>query len=322
MNPLNPCVFILAAALAAPSAFAQYPTKPLRLVVGYPAGSAIDAPARIIAQGLGESLGKPVVVENRPGAEGAIAADAVRHATDDGHTLALWEFSTLVATPLLNKNVVFDSVKDFAPVSLAGHMTMTLSVSPSFPAKSLRELIDNARANPGKLNYASVGAQDTLLAGLLMKATGTSMTRVNYKGPVQSMQDLLAGRIDVAINPIGAQIALAKDGRLRMLAVLGPNRDADVPDVPTTAEAGLPEFGHRMWFGVFGAANLSRERINLLNQQVNLLLKRPDVREKLEQRWLKPESSTSEALGARLKADLERWSKIVTESGLASLVTQ
>ncbi len=322
---MNKFTTYLFATLAATPAFAQspqYPTKPLRLVVGYPAGSAVDAPARILAQGLSESLGKPVVVENRPGAEGAIAADAVRNATDDGHTLALWEFSTLVATPLLNKNVVFDSVKDFAPISLVGRMTMTLSVSPSFPAKSLRELIDNARANPGKLNYASVGAQDTLLAGLLMKATGTSMTRVNYKGPVQSMQDLLAGRIDIAINPIGAQIALAKDGRLRMLAVLGPNRDADVPDVPTTAEAGLPEFGHRMWYGVFGTANLSRERISFLHQQVNLLLKRPYLREKLEQRWLKPESSTPDALGARLKADLERWGKIVTESGLSALVTQ
>lgn len=315
-------VLFAGATLAATSAFAQYPTKPLRLVVGYPAGSAVDAPACVLAQGLSESLGKPVVVDNRPGAEGAIAADAVRHATDDGHTLTLWEFSTLVATPLLNKNVVFDSRKDFAPISLVGQMTMTLSVSPTFPAKSLRQLIDNARANPGKLNYASVGAQDTLLAGLLMKATGTSMTRVNYKGPVQSMQDLLAGRIDVAINPIGAQIALAKDGRLRMLAVLGPNRDADVPDVPTTAEAGLPEFGHRMWYGMFGPANLSRERVDFLNQQVNLLLKRPDMREKLEQRWLKPESSTPEALGARLRADLERWSKIAAESGLAALAAQ
>jgi tripartite-type tricarboxylate transporter receptor subunit TctC len=318
---MNRFVCIAGATLAASSAFAQYPAKPMRLVVGYPAGSAVDAPARVLAQGLSEALGKPVVVDNRPGAEGAIAADAVRHATDEGHTLALWEFSTLVATPLLNKNVVYDSVKDFAPISLVGQMTMTLSVSPSFPAKSLRELIDNARANPGKLNYASVGAQDTLLAGLLMKATGTTMTRVNYKGPAQSMQDLLAGRIDIAINPIGAQIALAKDGRLRMLAVLGPNRDADVPDVPTTAEAGLPEFGHRMWYGAFGPANLPRERISFLNQQVNLLLKRPDMREKLEQRWLKPESSTPEALAARLKADLERWGKIVAETGLAQ-VTQ
>ena len=246
----------------------------------------------------------------------------MRHATDDGHTLALWEFSTLVATPLLNKNVVYDSVKDFAPLSLVGNMTMTLSVYPAFPAKSLRELIDHARAHPGKLNYASVGAQDTLLAGLLMKATGTSMTRVNYKGPVQSMQDLLAGRIDVAINPIGAQIALAKDGRLRMLAVLGANRDADVPDVPTTAESGLPEVTHRMWYGAFGPANLPRERVNFLAQQINLLLKRPDMREKLEQRWLKPESSTPEALGARLKADLERWNKIASETGLAALAAQ
>ena len=144
-----------------------------------------------------------------------------------------------------------------AAISLVGQMTMTLSVSPEFPAKSLRELIDHARAYPGKLNYASVGAQDALLAGLMMKATGSTMTRVIYKGPVQSMQDLLAGRIDVAINPIGAQIALARDGRLRILAVLRPNREADAPDVPTTAEAGLPEFGRRMWYGLFGPANLS-----------------------------------------------------------------
>ena len=315
---MNRFVSVLCAALAATSAFAQYPAKPVRLVVGVPAGSAADALARVLAQGLSESLGQPMLVDNKPGAEMAIAADAVRDAAADGHTLALFEFSSMVATPLLNKNVTFDSRRDFAPISLVGHMTVALSVNPAFPGKSLRELIDHARANPGKLNYASVGAMDTLLAGLLMKATSTSMTRVNYKGPVQSLQDLMAGRIDVAINPLGAQIELAKNGRLRMLAVFGPNRDAQVPDVPTTTEFGLPEVSFNgMWFGLFGPAKLPRDRVNFLAQEVNLLLKRPDMREKLALRSLKPESSTPDALGALLKADIERWSKIATETGLA-----
>jgi tripartite-type tricarboxylate transporter receptor subunit TctC len=310
-------VFFLCTAFAAASTLGQYPAKPVRLVLMTPAGSASDAPARVIAEGLGESLGKPVVVDNRPGAEGAIAADVVRHAAADGHTLALFNFSVLVATPLLNKSVAYDSRRDFTPISLVGHMSMVLSVNPAFPAKSLRELIEHARANPGKLNYASVGAMDTLLGGLLMKAAGISMTRVNYKGPTQSMQDLLAGRIDIAINPLGAQIVLAKDGRLRMLAVLGTNRDADVPEVPTTAESGLPEVALKPWFGIFGPANLPRDRVNLLAQKVNLLLKRPDMREKLERRWMKPEGSTPDALGALLKADLERWTKFAAETGLA-----
>jgi len=313
---MNRFVFFLCTALVAAPAFGQYPSKPIRLVIGFPPGSGIDATSRVLAQGLGESLGKPVLVENKPGAEGSIAADSVRHAAADGHTLALWEFSTLVATPLLNKNVTFDSRKDFTPISLVGHFPMVLSVNSAFPAKSLRELIDHARANPGKLNYASVGALDTLIAGMLMKSAGISMARVNYKGPALSIQDLLAGRIDVAINPLSVHIGLAKEGRLRTLVVFGANREADAPEVPTTAESGMPEVALTPWFGLFGPANMPRELVNLLSREVNLLLERPDMREKLERRWMKPEGSTPDALGTRLKDDLQRWTRIAAESGL------
>ena len=314
---MNKCLFFLCAALVAAPAFGQYPAKPIRYVIGFPAGSAADSSGRVIAEGLGESLGKPVVVDNRPGAEGAIALDSVRQAAPDGYTLAGGSFTTLVATPLLNSNVTYDSRRDFAPISLTGHVTMVLSVTPAFPAKSLPELIDRARAHPGKLNYATIGEMDALVAGMLMKATGTSMTRVNYKGPGQSIQDLLAGRIDVAINPSGVHVPLAKEGRLRILAVLGASRDADIPEVPTTAEYGMPEVALKPWSGLFGPANMPRDRVDLLAREINLLLKRPDVREKLERRGMKPESSTPEALGTLLGEDLQRWTRIVKDIGLA-----
>ena len=317
---MNRFVLLLSAALVAASTSAQFPAKPIRLVVGVPAGSTADAQARILAQGLAESLGQPVLMENKPGAEMAIAAEAVRDAATDGHALGYFGFTSMVTTPLLNKHVTFDSRKDFAPISLVGRMTMSLSVNPAIAAKSLGELIDYARANPGKLNYASVGSVDTLLAGMLMKATNTSMTRVSYKGPVQSLQDLMAGRIDVAINPMGAQVELAKNGCLRILAVFGASRDADVPDVPTMTESRVPEVSFDgMWFGLFGPAKMASERINRLAQEVDQLLKRPDLREKLIARSLKPESSTPDALGALLKADFERWSKIAKELGLAAM---
>ena len=314
---MNKCVFFLCAALAAAPAFGQYPTKPIKLVIGFPAGSASDTGGRVIAEGLGESLGKPVVVENKPGAEGTIAMDSVRHAAADGYTLALGNFTTLVASPLLNRNVAYDSRTDFTPISLVGHSAMVLSVSSASPAKSLPELIDRARANSGKLNYATVGEMDALVAGMLMKASGISMTRVNYKGPGQSLQDLLAGRIDVAINPLAVHLALAKEGRLRILAVLAASRNAEIPEVPTTAEYGMPEVALKPWSGIFGPANMPRDRVDLLAREVNLLLKRPDVREKFERRGTTPEGSTPDALGTLLGEDLQRWTRIVKDIGLA-----
>ena len=163
------------ATLAASHVFAQYPNKPIRVVVGLPAGSAADTIARIVAQGLSESVKQPVLVENKPGAEMAIAAEAVRDAAADGYTIAMFEFSSMVTTPLMNK-VTFDSRRDFAPISLVGRMNMSLSANPASPVKSMRELVDYARANPGKLNYATVGAVDQMLVAMLIKATATSMT--------------------------------------------------------------------------------------------------------------------------------------------------
>lgn len=229
----------------------------------------------------------------------------------------MFNFSSLVATPSLNKNVNFDPRKDLAPISMLGRMSVSLSVNPALPVKTLRELTDYALANPGKLNFASVGALDTLLARMLMKDSGIAMTQVNYKGPVQSMQDVMAGVIQIGINPIGAHIELAKGGRVRMLTVFGAERDLGAPDVLTTTESGFPGVKFNgMWLGLFGPSKMRRDRLDLIATEVDKALKRADVREKLVARMLKPEGSSPEAMGAILSADLEQWGKFAMDNGL------
>jgi tripartite-type tricarboxylate transporter receptor subunit TctC len=310
------CCLLLMAALA-PVASAQPSGKAVKLVVESGPGSASDATARVLAESLSEVFGKPVIVENKPGAEGAIAAEAVRVAAPDGQTLALWSFSTLVAGPLVYKQAAFDPIKDFTPISLVGHMTMALSVHPAVPARTLGELIEHARAHPGKLNYAAIGAMDTVLAALLMNATGISMTRVRYKSPAQSLPDAMAGRIDIVINPAALHAGPSKEGRLRTLVIFDKNRNPGLPEVPAVAEAGVPRAELTPWYGVFGPANMPREAVEKLSIDVQNVLARPDVRAKLERRWMQVESSSAQGLAAFLRGDIQRWSRISTEIGLA-----
>src|SRR4051812_49095862 len=314
MSRLASCLLVMAVLM--PTASGQPNGKAVKLVVESGPGSASDATARVLAESLSEVFGKPVIVENKPGAEGAIAAEAVRVAAPDGHTLALWSFSTLVAGPLVHKQAAFDPIKDFTPISLVGHVTMALSVHPSVPAKTLRELIDHARARPGKLNYAAIGAMDTVLAALLMSATDISMTKVRYKSPAQSLPDAMAGRIDIVINPAALHVGPAKEGRLRTLVIFDKVRNPGLPEVPAVAEAGVAGVELTPWYGIFGPANMPREAIERLSGDVQNVLARPDVRAKLERRWMQVESSSAQSLGAFLRSDVQRWSRIATEIGL------
>jgi len=297
-------------------ASAQYPNKPIRIIVPFPPGGAADAVARIVAQPLSAALGQSVTVDNRPGADGAIAAEAVIKSSADGYTLFLGTNTAMSAVPLLRKVPPYDPVADFSHISLVGKYNFFLFVHASVPAKSFPELLDYARANPGKLNYGTGNPLSILSNVQLMNAAGIDMVHVPYKGEGPLTPDLLAGRVESAIlsNPAGIQ--LAKDGRLRALAVLADQRSPLLPDVPTFAEAGLPQITVRQWAGVYGPPKMPREIVERLNKEVTAAVRRPDIVEKLQSYGYAAEASTPERLLEINREDLALWRKLVREASL------
>src|SRR5687767_14817197 len=215
-----------------------YPTKPIRLVVPFAPGGASDSAARIVGKTLSKSLGQPVVIDNRSGANGAIAAQAVLSAAPDGYTL-LWGVGSMVAIPLLQKNAAFDSLASFSPVSMTGQFAFGMFVHPGVQARTVDEFVRHARANGDKLVYASATLGEYLAAAQFMKASKTTMTRVPYKGGAQALPDLLAGRVQVYFTPIAIVLPYVQEGRVRILGTLLPERSPALPDVPTLTEAGL-----------------------------------------------------------------------------------
>src|SRR2546428_3666164 len=265
-------VFIAAAALgliAIPAA-AQYPSKAMRLVVPFAAGGTADAITGIIAPPLSETLGQPVVVDNRPGAEGAIAGEVVAKSAADGHTL-LWGGNTnMLGVPILRKNPPYDAIADFAPITHLGKFAFFLVVHPSVPAKTLSELIDYARANPGRLNYAT-GNVSAILAFAQLKSFGNvDMVHVPYKGEALTLPDLLSARVQLVVGTGASVVPLVKEGRLRALATLLPTRSSLLPSVPTIAEAGMPRVSVVVWAGLVAPANTPMDGIDTLSREVNV----------------------------------------------------
>jgi len=309
--------FLLAVVLfASTAALAQYPSKPIRFVVGFPPGGSADPTTRIIGAALQEQLGQPVVVENRPGADSAIAAQQVAKMEPDGYTIMFASNSAMTAAVALRKNPTYDPLKDFTPISMVGRATVFFYVHPDVPAKTLKEFIAHARANPGKLVYATGNPLSILYGVQLMQATGIQMLHVPYKGEGPLMPDILAGRVQSSFLSQGAAIANSKDGKLRALAVLLDKRSPLLPDVPTIDEAGVPQVTVRQWAGVYGPPNLPREIVARLNKEVNAAVKRADVIEKLQSYGYSPEGSTPERLLEINRADLELWRKLVKEAGI------
>jgi tripartite-type tricarboxylate transporter receptor subunit TctC len=313
---LSLVLLALAPALAFPAVLARYPTKPVRLIVPFASGGPTDTVARIVGQALSQSIGQSVVIDNRPGAEGAIAAQTVVGAPPDGYTF-LFGTGSLGALPLLRKPPPFDLLTDFAPVSTIGRFTFCMYVNPGVPAKSVAEFVAYARASPGKLNYAASTYSEFLAAAQFMKAAGINMARVPYKGAAQAMPDLIAGRVQVTFGPISGGLQYVKDGRLRMLASLLPQRSPATPDVPTMVEAGVAGVSVPSWQAIFGPAKTPREIIVRLSREVNLILQGPGVRAQLDRQALQVEGSTPEALAANLKEDLRTWAQFIRENGLA-----
>jgi tripartite-type tricarboxylate transporter receptor subunit TctC len=312
MNKFAAVVLLLASTVA----FAQYPNKPIRFVVGFPPGGSADPTTRIIGQALQEQMGQPVVVENRPGADSAIAAEMITRAAPDGYTIFFGSNSAMTAAVALRKQAAYDPLKDFSPISLVGRATIFFYIHPAVPATTLKEFVAHARANPGKLNYGTGNPLSILYNVQLMQATGISMVQVHYKGEGPLMPDILAGRVQSSFMSQGTAIANAKEGKLRALAVLLDKRSPLLPDVPTIAEAGVPEVTVRQWAGVFGPPKMPREIVERLNREVNAALKRPEVLEKLQSYGYAAEGSTPERLLELNRADLELWRRLVKAAGI------
>ena len=317
MRKLPHALLALVLALgAAPALPQQYPAKPIRFIVGFPPGGSADPTTRIMGQALTEQMGQPLLVENRPGADSAIAAEQVAKMPADGYTLMFASNSAMTAAVALRKNPTYDPLKDFTPISMVGRATVFLYVHPAIPAKTLKEFIEYARANPGKLAYGTGNPLSILYNVQLMNATGITMLHVPYKGEGPLTPDLIAARVQSSFLSTGTAISLAKEGKLRALAVLLDKRSPLLPDVPTIDEAGAPAVTVRQWAGIFGPPKLPREIVERLNKEINTAVNRPDVRERLQGYGYAAEGSTPERLLEINRDDLALWRKLVREAGI------
>ena len=302
--------------LASATAFAQYPNKPIRFIVGFPPGGSADPTTRIVGAALQEQLGQPIVVENRPGADSAIAAEQVSKMAPDGYTIMFASNSAMTAAVALKKNPTYDPLKDFTPISMVGRATVFFYVHPSVAATTLKDFVAHAKANPGKLVYGTGNPLSILYGQQFMNATGIQWLHVPYKGEGPLNPDILAGRVHASFLSTSSAISNAKEGRLRPLAVLLNKRSPLLPEVPTIDEAGVPEVTVRQWAGVFGPPKMPPEIVERLNREVNAVLKRPDVLEKLQTYGYAAEGSTPERLAEINRTDLELWRRLVKEAGL------
>jgi tripartite-type tricarboxylate transporter receptor subunit TctC len=319
-------VWVLALSLAMlPAAWLQqawaqqgWPDKPIRVIVPLPAGAAVDVVGRLLMNKLGERLGQIILVENRAGASGAIGAEAVAKAAPDGYTLGMATSSTHVSTAILNAKLPYDPVKDFAPVALIGLVPYTLAVAPKLPVKNLAELLALARAKPKTLSYSTIGvaSQGHLAAELMSTMAGIQLNHVPYRTSSQAILDLAEGRIDITFGILGTLGPLIKDGRIRALAVTTEKRTADIPDVPTMAEAGLPGFEASLWFAVVAPAALPPPLLTRLNREINAILSEPEIKRALSAHAITVELSTPDALRETIRVDIEKWRAIAVRAGV------
>lgn len=297
-------------------ASADYPNRPIKMVVPVAAGGGTDFTARVLAEKLSAALGQPVVVENRPGASGNLGVQQVALAAPDGYTLVM-PITSFPINPSLQK-LPFDTVKDFSPVVLAGTLPLVLVVHPSLPARTVSELITLVKNKKESINFANAGNGTTAhLAGeLFNRMAGIKMVSVNYKGGGPAVTDLLGGHVQVYFSTIAAVSHHIEAGRLRALAVTGTTLSPELPNVPTVAESGLPGFDVTAWFGIFAPARTPPSVIQRLNAELVKILAMPDVRQKFANQGVQPGEGTSEALGSFLISEIDKWGKVIRESGI------
>jgi tripartite-type tricarboxylate transporter receptor subunit TctC len=296
------------------------PGRPVTLVVPTAAGGTTDFAARLLAEPLGQRLGRPVVVDNRAGANGVIGTQAVTRARPDGHTLLVQYSGYQVGTPAVVRNIGWDPLKDLAPVALLMDAPQVLLAHPSVPATTLGELIAYAKANPGKLNYASAGngSMQHLGTELLKQRAGIELEHVPYKGTGPVMQDLLSGRVQLFLTTPPPAVPFIRNGQLRAIALSARERHPALPDVPTTAEAGLPGFVAEAWFAVFAPARAPAPLVEQLAAEISAITATPEFRAKAEEQGAVVRPMTPAELGARVERELAEWAEVVRAGNITA----
>ncbi len=307
---------LLAALVANQGARADFPDRTIRIVVPYTPGGFNDTLGRIVAQKFTDDWGVAAVVENRPGGGTLIGTDTVAKAPADGYTLLVVAFPFAV-NPSLYAKLPYDTLKDFAPLVLAGQSANILVVNNDVPVKSVKELIDIAKAKPGTISYGSTGSGSSnhLSMELFRLMTGTNLIHVPYKGSAPMVTDLLGGHVQVAFDNVPNVIQQVKAGKLRALAVTSPSRDPSIPDLATVGEAGVPGYDVGVWFGMVAPAATPPDVLAKLNAELNKILAMPDVKQKFADQGVNPVGGSPERFGEHLRAQIEKWGKVVKESG-------
>jgi tripartite-type tricarboxylate transporter receptor subunit TctC len=311
--------FLALAALCSATAgvFAQaYPSKPIRIVVGFPPGGGNDIIARMLGAKMQETWGQPVVIDNKPGAASIIAAEHVMKSAPDGYTLFVNATGGMSINPVLYTKLPYDSLKDFVPISMVGVFPLVLVVHPLVPVSSVRELIAYAKANPGKLNYSAGSTAFQVATEMFKQMTGTDVRHIPYKGSAAAITAVIAGDVQMTIVDTPPLVAQIKAGKVKALAVTSAQRAASMSELPTLAESGVPGYEMVLWIGVFAPAGTPREVVSKLNAEVVRIVRLPDIREKLDGMGVDPLGNTSEQTAEWIRREIARYGPVVKAANI------
>jgi tripartite-type tricarboxylate transporter receptor subunit TctC len=309
---------LVAAIATAAAADIAFPTRPIRLIVGYPPGGSTDIAARLVAQKLTPVLGQTVIIDNRAGASGTIAASIVATAEPDGHTLSFAASPEAAIYRALMKNPPYDSLKDFQPVTLVGRVPFMLVVHPSVSANTVKELVALAKGKPGTINFASFGngTSNHLVGEAFRAATGINIVHIPYKGSAPALADLLGGQVQMTFDAVPVVLPQVKAGKLKALAVATAKRSPLAPNVPTMDESGVPGFTGGTWFGVLAPARTPTAIVDRLSREIGTVLRAPDVAQTFNDRGIEPVGSTPAEFHAFIASETKRWLKVAQDAGV------
>jgi tripartite-type tricarboxylate transporter receptor subunit TctC len=309
-------VFVAMCAAAASALAQSYPSKPIRLVVGFPPGGGNDIIARMVGAKMQESWGQPVVIDNKPGANSIIATEFVAKSASDGYTLLVNATGGMSMNPVLYTTLPYDPLKDFVPISMVGSFPLVLAVNPSVPARSVQELVAYAKANPGKLNYSAGSTAFQVATEMFKQMTGIDVRHIPYKGSAASITAVIAGDVQMTIVDTPPLVPQIKGGRVRALAVTSAKRAGAMPDLPTIAESGVPGYEMVLWIGVFAPAGTPREIADKLNAEVVRIVNLPDIREKLDGMGVDPLGNSSEQVAEWIRREIARFGPVAKAAGI------